>query len=356
MKEIALGAIVLLMSFGSASAQDGFIVGGGADSALSGWADIGQVQVASAKLSCSDSHIQDLSYGSHELHKLDVYPSATENSPVIFFIHGGAWRTGDKSAPAHQQKGQYYSSQGYVFVSVNYRLSPEVQHPAHIQDVAAAFSYMKQNCRQWNGDPAAIYVMGHSAGAHLAALLSTNETYLEAEGASLSDISKTVLLDGAGYDIPLVKEMNANSFSRTYAPAFGTEDSVLIEASPIHNVEEGKGIASFLIIHIDREMSRRQSGNLANKLRECGYVATVREAEGKTHESLSKELGQDSDIPTQWTLKFFSGTNVEGSRKAGSRRRVRRKKGQRRKYYRKMARLISQLNGRLQEQSPRVED
>jgi arylformamidase len=100
---------------------------------------------------------------------LDVYaPAGAENLPVVLMIHGGGWSIGDKAnRDVSIDKARYFTSQGYVYVSINYRLSPDVQHPAHIEDVASAVSWVLENIATYGGDPARLTLMGHSAGAHL---------------------------------------------------------------------------------------------------------------------------------------------------------------------------------------------
>ncbi len=104
--------------------------------------------------------------------RLDIYtPDKATNAPVIVSIHGGGLRQGDKSGQTFV--GQRFASAGHVTVVVNHRLSPGVMHPAHIEDIAAAVAWVKRNIAQHGGDPGKLFVIGHSAGAYLAALLSS---------------------------------------------------------------------------------------------------------------------------------------------------------------------------------------
>ena len=125
------------------------------------------------------------------------------NKPVIVMIHGGGFRGGDKGNVSQgRQKASFFTGHGFVYVSVNYRLSPEVQHPAHVEDVAKALAWVIDNIASYGGDPKRIFLMGHSAGAHLAALVTADEAYLNKLGKSPSMLSGVILLDSAGYDIP----------------------------------------------------------------------------------------------------------------------------------------------------------
>src|SRR5438132_1420307 len=113
-------------------------------------------------------------------HKLDLYlPNGKKDFPVLFFVHGGAWKSGDRRI--YGRLGNLFAKQGIGTVIISYRLSPKVQHPAHIQDVGKAFAWTHANIAKHGGRADQIFVCGHSAGGHLVALLATDESYLKAE-------------------------------------------------------------------------------------------------------------------------------------------------------------------------------
>src|SRR4030095_10355295 len=100
---------------------------------------------------------------------LDIYaPKAAQKLPVIVYIHGGGWGKGDKREVG--AKPQFFTSAAWLLVSINYRLLPAGKHPANVEDVAKALAWVHSNIARHGGDPARLFVMGHSAGAHLAAL------------------------------------------------------------------------------------------------------------------------------------------------------------------------------------------
>lgn len=142
-----------------------------------------------------------------EKNMLDIYvpEGATAGTPVIFFVHGGTWMFNDRVDFAAVGT-ELSDNEGYVVVIPSYRLSdslhPENTHPCHIQDVAQAFAWTKDNITDYAGDPSKLIVMGHSAGGHLACLLSTNTYYLENAGAEISDIVGVVDFSMGIYDIP----------------------------------------------------------------------------------------------------------------------------------------------------------
>lgn len=249
--------------------------------------------------------VRDITYAAdHERQKLDVYAAtAATEQPVMVFIHGGGWSIGDKKNAG--TKPAYFTGEGYVFVSVNYRLSPEVVHPAHVEDVARAIAWVHDSIASYGGDPDRIVVMGHSAGAHLAALVSTNAAPLSAAGKPLDTIKGTILLDGAGYDIPRQMRFAGREMRDMYIQAFTSDEAVQRDASPIHHVAPDKGIPPFLLIHVaDRWAARVQSENLAEALRDANVSATVHAADGKTHMTVNRDITVNGE-PMNEELKRF---------------------------------------------------
>src|SRR5262245_17204507 len=145
---------------------------------------------------------RDIPYGDKaERQLLDVYtPKNAKDLPVVFWIHGGGWQTGDKKEI--QIKPQAFMDQRFVFVSTNYRLLPAVDMGTLIRDVAKAVRWVHEHVGEHGGDPKRLFVMGHSAGAQLAALICIDDRYLKAEGVPLADIKGCVPVDGDTYDVP----------------------------------------------------------------------------------------------------------------------------------------------------------
>lgn len=255
-----------------------------------------------------------------ERNRLDVYaPSGGGDHPVVVWIHGGAWRIGDK---AHvQSKPKAFNDRGYVFVSVNYRLHPDATYKEQAEDVARAIRWVKDNVRDHGGDPGRIFLMGHSAGAHLAALIAADDRHLEKVGLKPSDLSGVVLLDGAGYDIPRqVRQAVLPRMKAIYTTVFTEDEATQRDASPIAHVAKDKGIPPFLILHVaGRADSKAQSEGLAAKLREAGVEAKAVPAEGKTHASINRELGLPDDAPTKAVFEFLESHRGEADKKRGAR-------------------------------------
>jgi acetyl esterase/lipase len=136
---------------------------------------------------------------------LDVFSpkgKVSERFPVLLFVHGGTWMFGDKNFfGMYRGVGRNLARHGIVTVLINYRLSPLVKHPEHIKDVARAFAWAYSNIARHGGRPDQLFVVGHSAGGHLAALLVTDELYLHSVGRQAADVKGVVALSGV-YRIP----------------------------------------------------------------------------------------------------------------------------------------------------------
>lgn len=261
---------------------------------------------------------QDIYYGDAEegtpaavnLNSLDIYaPPDADSAPVMVMIHGGGWQIGDKANRGLlENKVPFFTGNGWLFVSINYRLSPDVQHPAHVEDVAKALAWIETNIRDYGGDPSQLYLMGHSAGAHLAALVATDEQYLGAEGLELDALSGVILLDGAGYNLETQAEFARGRAAEMYQNAFGNDPAVWADASPINHVEVDKGIPRFLIMYVvRRDPSRLQSERLAGALEAAGVPFELFPADDKTHMTINQEFGQRGDAVTEaawaWLLR-----------------------------------------------------
>ena len=241
---------------------------------------------------------------------LDVYsPAKGKDHPVMVYVHGGAWKIGDKRRV--DLKPAYFVEQGYVFVSVNYRLHPAVTWKQQAGDVATAISWVKKNIKTYGGTSEKISIMGHSAGAHLAALVATDESYLKTAGMKLSQLQSVILLDGAGYDVPLqMKRNQLGWFTTVLENVFSKDEKQQQAASPVHHVSAKKGIPPFLILHVaGRANSKAQSESFGKKLTDAGVSAKVIACEDKTHSTINRELGKENDQPTTDITKFIKALN-----------------------------------------------
>lgn len=158
----------------------------------------------------------NLAYGNDARQTLDVYaPKRPEHRPVIIFFYGGTWSAGKKSDYAFV--GAALAEHGYVTVIPDYRLYPEVKFPTFVDDGARAVAWVQQHARDFGGDPDRLVLMGHSAGAHIAALLALNPSYLAAAGVRLHSVAGFIGLSGPYALAPDTATLHA-IFGAPYTP------------------------------------------------------------------------------------------------------------------------------------------
>lgn len=243
----------------------------------------------------------------NERQMLDVYASPmAKNQPVVLWIPGGGWRGGDKASMP--KKPQAFADKGFVFVSTNHRVFPNVTVREMTGDIAKAIRWIHDHGKEFGGDPKSIFVMGHSSGAHLAALVCTDDRYLKAEGLSLSIIKGSVLVDGSPYDIPKRLKEGGPAPTAFLMETFGEKEESQRELSPVAHVAKGKNIPPFLILHVadGPETAKVQAHWLAGKLKDAGVSAKVVAGEGTNHEMIGFNLGKSGDRPTQEMWEFFA--------------------------------------------------
>lgn len=249
--------------------------------------------------------MKDVRYGEHLLHGMDVYaaPDAS-GAPVVLFVHGGEFFEGDKRD--HWEKGEAFARAGYVFAAMNFRLAPAHPHPAAVQDIAKAVAFLRDNARRWGGRSDVVFLMGHSSGAHLAALIGVDGQYLSGEGLAPSDLAGVVLLDGAGYDVPhRLAATNAHT-KEVYHQAFGTSPAQWRAASPTRVVALGSKLPPFLLFYAGTASSpEKQSNMLMKALRWNGSRVERIHIPERNHVTLEKNLGRKGDSATYLARRFF---------------------------------------------------
>ena len=259
-------------------------------------------------------------YGLDPAQEVDFYPLLGKpQAPLVVFVHGGGWVIGDK-AIGTRNKPAFYHQLGFAFASVNYRLlskSSSRENQAlspndQASDVAAAVGYLRNKAAQLGFDSNNIVLMGHSAGAHLAALVSANPSYLETAGVPMSAVKGVILLDGAGYDVNRQMDAIANSgrknrwATRMYESAFGLNPKVRQALSPFTHARQ-PNVASWLILHVaDREDSRDQSEALGNELNLNGSNAVVLAVPNSSHRSVNQDAGSAESFVGKAISTFLS--------------------------------------------------
>jgi acetyl esterase/lipase len=244
-------------------------------------------------------------YGADPLQKLDlVKPAGVARAPILLFIHGGGWSMGDKTHAA-PEKAKWANGQGWAFASANYRLVPQATVEQQAADIVHAIAWLRANAAKEGLDPERIVLMGHSAGAHLAALVGTDPKYLQAAGVPMSAVKGVVLLDGAGYDVPTQASAEMNLVKPMYEAAFSTDPKRQAALSPTQHAA-APNVARWLILPVQsRQDSQAQSQGLAEALRRAGGSATVVAVPGESHGTLNKGLGEAGDFATEQIEKFL---------------------------------------------------
>ena len=232
--------------------------------------------------------------------RLDIYtPANAAKAPVIISIHGGGLRQGDKSQQTFV--GERFGANGFVTVVVNHRLSPAVMHPAHIEDIAQAVTWVKRNIAQYGGDPDKLFVIGHSAGAYLAALLVLDSRYLSAHGLTPRDIRGVVPVSAFFYvDRPGVAPDRPKD-------TWGTDVSVWKAASPGSYVSPRVPPMLLLSADGDDAWRREQQTEFSKTLTAAGHPdITVRMIAGRTHNTVWSEMAKANEETSRAIVAFVN--------------------------------------------------
>ncbi len=210
-----------------------------------------------------------------------------------------------------QWKAPHYTAASYAFVSINYRLVPEATVEQQGADVAASLRYLIDNAARLGFDPNRIVIMGHSAGAHLVALVGTDESYLRGAGLSFANIDGVIPIDGAAYDVARQMQDGGNFMADTYNQAFGSDPARQRALSPTLHAASPNAPA-FLIIHVQRKDGTAQSIGLQAALRKGGTKADRQEFDGrglKGHAEINRSLGDPAYAATPvvdaWLKRIF---------------------------------------------------
>lgn len=245
--------------------------------------------------------IENLSYTDaryeNDKDKLDLYvPDEAKDAPVLVFFHGGALIRGDKAGQKHV--GRRFAGAGFLTVCANYRLSPGVMHPAHVEDSAAAIAWVVKNIASYGGDPGRIFVAGHSAGAYLAALVALDPRYLEAHDLSPS------LLRGV---IPISGFFHVDRLAPSRPKyVWGADEPVWGAASPSTYVSADAPPMLFLYADHDAPERRKENTDIVQELKAAGHdAAASTQIADRNHATIWQRLNADGDETSKRTLAFM---------------------------------------------------
>jgi acetyl esterase/lipase len=233
-------------------------------------------------------------------HKLDLYvPKGAKDFPVMMFVHGGAWTSGNKDLYA--ALGNTFAQQGIGTAIINYRLSNRngtgVKHPEHVKDVARAFAWVKANAAKYGGNRDKLYISGHSAGGHLVSLLATDEQYLKAEGCSVADIKGVMTVSGV-YTI--------STLLNRFQSIFGEDEAACKAASPITHVKEKE--PPFLIAYGTKDFPflDQMAEQFGKKLSDCKCAAKVLKLDRDHYSIIIRLAASADDELTKAMIEFMT--------------------------------------------------
>jgi acetyl esterase/lipase len=280
-------------------------------------------------------------------HTLDLFlPKGKKDYPVVVFIHGGIWMLLDKSwGGLYSNVGRCLAEQGIGAVLPNYRLSPAVRHPAHVEDVARAVAWTVRHISKYGGRADQVFLAGHSAGGHLASLLATDPAYLKAAGADPAVVRGVISVSGVyqidAFDLSVAlpgpaaqaagvvagllglpgvrlsagastagsgahsTEAGLGIRLNPLALVFGSDPKVWRAASPLNHVHAG--LPPFLIFNADRDLPTLpgQAQRFAAALKENRCQVEALTVLGRDHESLIWEADRPTDPVARAMYQFI---------------------------------------------------
>lgn len=257
---------------------------------------------------------QTIAYGRDAMQNLDFYPArgAKGPTPLVVFVHGGAWSKGNKDNGTGAWKAPHYTGLGYAFATINYRLVPNATVENEAQDVASALAKLVADADRLGIDRSRIVLMGHSAGAHLVALVGTDETYLRQAGLGFGALAGVIPLDGAAYDVPKQMAEAGRFMDGRYEQAFGKDEARQKALSPVFHAQTPNA-PRFLLLYVGRDDGVAQAKELAEALGKAGTPVTQQQFDGKGlmgHVTINRRMGdpeyEATPVVDAWLKQVFA--------------------------------------------------
>lgn len=257
--------------------------------------------------------LRDVPYGGDPAQRMDVYLPAqgAARAPVIFMVHGGGWRRGDKAMRSVvENKVARWVPRGFVLVSTNYRMLPDTRPIEQARDVARALAGAQGRAASWGADRDRFILMGHSAGAHLVSLLAA-EPALAYDRGALPWLG-TVALDSAALDVVAIMQ---GPHLPLYAAAFGDAPAYWRAASPLQQLQAG-GAPFLAVCSTRRRESCPQARRFVAEADRLRMQARVR-GEDLSHRQINEDLGTPTDYTAQVEVFLAGLDSVVAQRLAG---------------------------------------
>ncbi|GAB3506859.1 hypothetical protein GCM10027341_40610 [Spirosoma knui] len=241
-------------------------------------------------------------------HVLDVYAPKARTAgalPVVLFIHGGNWDSGNKNI--YSFIGRRLAKQGVVAVIINYRLSPGVQVPAMLTDCARAVIWVTKHINEYGGDPNRIFVMGHSAGGGLAAMLAVQNQLFAQYGLAHNPVKGAILDDPAGLDMfDYLKKMEYANDEQYLVP-FGKQPTVWQAVSALYHVRAGSPPMLLFVGERTYPSIASSSQRFRQKLQQLGVQHEYKVIPGKKHIAMVTQLFWKNNLIYRDLLKLVKG-------------------------------------------------
>lgn len=244
------------------------------------------------------------SYGQDPNQQVDVYLPKGDCLAWVLMVHGGGWRRGDKAMPRTiDNKAARWNAKGVAVVSMNYRMLPQSPVEEQIADVRSALSFLQRKSSTL-GLVGPMVLMGHSAGAHLVAMVSSQAQRTRDEG--IAPWAATVLLDSGALDVPKTMERTRLPL---YKNAFGPQSLRWTQLSPMHQIQSGVGPTLVVYSTTRRDDIEQQSQMYAQRLAASGVRAVQLLGVQLDHGQVNEQLGLDNDY-TRAVEQFLSTINA----------------------------------------------
>lgn len=228
---------------------------------------------------------------------LDIYSFArAKNAPVMIYVHGGGWQFGSRKRVA--RKPTYFNNKGYIFVSIDYRLVPQVRVEDQLVDIDRAIGWVFDNISNYGGSPKNLHLMGHSAGAHLVSMTGVNPGKRAAEIIRNKSLHSIISNDTLAYDIPALAARRGGRLHRIYNRPFGINEDRWRRLSPQNWITAGPKPAFLLMYSGQGYPGARKKAvqQFTQELEKSGASVTLFDGSKYSHRQINVQIGANNSI------------------------------------------------------------
>jgi acetyl esterase/lipase len=246
-----------------------------------------------------------------ESHRLDVYAPKAKTAglrPVVMFIHGGSWNSGNKNF--YSFIGRRLAKQGVVAVVINYRLAPKVQVAGMADDCARAVAWTTKHISKYGGDAQRLYLMGHSAGGGLAALLTADNQLMARWGMAPNPVKGAILDDPAGLDMYDYLQKMQYPGDEQYLVPFGKDPAGWRAVSSMYHISASTPPFLLFVGGETYPSIRNSSEKFQEKLQALGQQPVLKVLPGKKHAPMVLQLYWQNNIIYQKLLPFIGASSL----------------------------------------------